>query len=403
MPLYKKYNADLFVTDLAKEEDSLLTIFDQTDVDSNLNILKDTLQSVLSLHAPVKQIKLRSRPCHFLNQEIKDLMRSRDLLLKQYIQSRHDTEWINFKHSRDLVKKTLQEAEKDYTFEEVTANKNSSGSLWKIINRAIPSKDKQRPAFTKDLKVLANEFDQFFAKVDSNATDAVQRLREEHDITVRDSSSETDTDTSSMESFNLRTVSLEEVRQIVRFLPMNISPGPYKISARVLKDCLPVILGPFTDIIYCSILTNTFPFNWKEAQVIPILRDGDHEKAANNRPRSMLAVVSKVLERIVLNQFSAYLTNSNRLTTQQSGNKNAHSTETLSILLTDNILEAIDKKLITTPVLLDPSKAFDSIDHAKLLHKLFTIGAPHSTVVITHCELHAALEKLQQDLYSVAQ
>ena len=103
----KKYNADLFVTDLAKEADSLLTIFVQTDVDSKLNILNDTLQSVLSLHAPVKQIKLRSRPCPFVNQEIKDLMRSRDLLLKQFIQSRQDTEWINFKHSRDLVKKKL--------------------------------------------------------------------------------------------------------------------------------------------------------------------------------------------------------------------------------------------------------------------------------------------------------
>ena len=151
-----KYNADLFVTDLAKEADSLLTIFDQTDVDSKLNILNDTLQSVLRLHAPVKQIKLRSRPCPFVNQEIKDLMRSRDLLLKQFIQSRQDTEWINVKHSRDLVKKKLQEAERDHTFEEVTANKNNPGSLWKITNRAIPSKDKQRPAFTKDVAVLTN-------------------------------------------------------------------------------------------------------------------------------------------------------------------------------------------------------------------------------------------------------
>ena len=74
---YKKYNADLFVTDLAKEADSLLTIFDQTNVESKLSILNDTLQSVLSLHAPVKQINLRSRPCPFhVNQEIKDLMRS---------------------------------------------------------------------------------------------------------------------------------------------------------------------------------------------------------------------------------------------------------------------------------------------------------------------------------------
>ena len=186
-------------------------------------------------------------------------MRSRDLLLKQFIQSRQDTEWINFKHSRDLVKKKLQEAERDHTFEEVTANKNNSGSLWKIINRAIPSKDKQRPAFIKDVAVLTNEFNQFFAKVGLNAADAAQRLRE--NIIVRDFSSENGIDTTSMELFNLRTVSLEEVHRIVTSLPMNKSPGPDKISVCVLKDCLPVILGPLTDIINCSILTSTFPDN----------------------------------------------------------------------------------------------------------------------------------------------
>jgi len=154
-----------------------------------------------------------------------------------------------------LVKKTLREAERDYTLEGVIANKNNSGSLWKIINRAIPSKDKQRPAFTKDATVLAIKFKQFFAKVGLNAADAVQRLREEHDITVRDSLPKTDINTTSMESINLRTVSLEEVRQIVTSLPTNKSRGPDKISACVLKDCLPVILGPLTDII-----NNIVPF-----------------------------------------------------------------------------------------------------------------------------------------------
>ena len=114
--------------------------------------------------------------------------------------------------------------------------------------------------------------------------------------------------------------------------------------------------------------------------MIPILKDGDHEKAANNIPLSLLAVASKVLERIVLNQFSAYLTKNNRLTSHQSGNKKAHSTETLNILLTDKILEAMDKKQITALVLLDLSKAFYSIDHARLLHKLSILGASPSTV-----------------------
>ena len=163
------------------------------------------------------------------------------------------------------------------------------------------------------MAILTNEFQPFFAKVGLNAADTAQRLRE--NIIVRDFSSENGIDTTSMEVFNLRTV--EEVRRIVTSLPMNKSLGPDKISACVLKDCLPVILGPLTDIFNCSILTSTFPDNWKEAEVIPILKDGDHERAANNRPLSLLAVASKVLERIVLNQFSAYLTKNNHLTSHQ--------------------------------------------------------------------------------------
>ena len=163
------------------------------------------------------------------------------------------------------------------------------------------------------MAILTNEFNQFFAKVGLNAADTAQRLRE--NIIVQDFSSENGIDTTSMEVFNLRTV--EEVRRIVTSLPMNKSLGPDKISACVLKDCLPVILGPLTDIFNCSILTSTFPNNWKEAEVIPILKDGDHERAANNRLLSLLAVASKVLERIVLNQFSAYLTKNNHLTSHQ--------------------------------------------------------------------------------------
>ena len=54
-----------------------------------------------------------------------------------------------FKESRNTVKKMLLEAERRHTFEEVRLHKNNSSSLWKIINRAVPSKDKERPAYTK--------------------------------------------------------------------------------------------------------------------------------------------------------------------------------------------------------------------------------------------------------------
>lgn len=52
-----------------------------------------------------------------------------------------------------------------------------------------------------------------------------------------------------------------------------------------------------------------------------------------------------------------------------------HSSETSVIQTTDVILSAIDKKHLTAVVLLDMSKAFDSIDHNLLLVKFEDVGA----------------------------
>ena len=147
----------------------------------------------------------------------------------------------------------------------------------------------------------------------------------------------------SQDLFSFRTVTSEEVRRVIASLPLNKSPGPDKINSRILKDCLPVILGPLTHIINYSITSHTFPTAWKEAEVIPIVKDGDHKVASNNRPISLLAIASKVCEKIVLEQFSSYLISKNLLS-HQSGNKKLHSTETLNIFSTDTMLEAMDKK-----------------------------------------------------------
>ena len=123
----------------------------------------------------------------------------------------------------------------------------------------------------------------------------------------------------------------------------------------------------------------------KLAEVIPLLKEGelkegDHEVASNNRPLSLLNTVSKICERAVLNQFNSYLTRNKRLSVQQSGNKKQHSTETLNLLITDHLLDAMDNKKLSAVILIYLSKAFDSISHSILLKKLSAIGVSQKTV-----------------------
>ena len=74
------------------------------------------------------------------------------------------------------------------------------------------------------------------------------------------------------------------------------------------------------------------------------------------------------------------MTTKRRLSEHQSGNKKFHSCETLNVMITDKALEAMDAKKVTLVVLLDLSKAFDSIDRATLLAKLQALGVSRASL-----------------------
>ena len=148
---------------------------------------------------------------------------------------------------------------------------------------------------------------------------------------------------SSEELFNFTLVTCTQFERIVSSMPSNKSPGPDKVSMRIIKDCLPVILGPLTHIINCSFVTSTFPNSWKASEVTPFLKDGDHEEPSKDHPLPMLTVASKICEKEALQQFSSYLQRNSLLNEHQSGNRKYHSIETLNIMISDFLLDAMDK------------------------------------------------------------
>ena len=125
----------------------------------------------------------------------------------------------------------------------------------------------------------------------------------------------------------------------------SLKPGIDKVPIRVIKDSLSAILPSITSIINATFQSSTFPSCWKIAEVTPILKDGDHEIPNNNRPISLLPVLSKVCERAAHDQLVSYLSTKQRLTTQQCGNKKWNSTETALIQTTDFTLQNITQEL----------------------------------------------------------
>ena len=120
-----------------------------------------------------------------------------------------------------------------------------------------------------------------------------------------------------------------------------------KISERILKDSCPI-----TAPVIAGLINNSFQ------QSISFLTHGNWRKAsqyqkienpaavpANNRPISLLPILSKVIERLAQKQFSDFFTRNNKLSVHQSSYKWHNSTETALVYVNDQLLKAIEEKL----------------------------------------------------------
>ena len=94
----------------------------------------------------------------------------------------------------------------------------------------------------------------------------------------------------------------------------------------------------------------------------------------NYRPISLLPVISKVVEKIVFSQLYKYFNDNNLLYNSQYGFRKGHSCELAAMEVTDKIFKYLDDKKLPLAIYLDFSKAFDTINHKILLHKLKYYG-----------------------------
>ena len=221
---FTNYTPISFVADPAGKADIYLSIFDGEDVNTKSENLNNAIESLTNVYAPIKTIKIRSRrSCPFITQDIKDLMKRRNQLHQGFLKTRDITDWNYYKKLRNDVKAMLRKAELKYNSEEVQQKKGNSRSLWKIINWLIPSKEKDRNVYTKDLKSVANEFNTFFSTVGENAARESTCLAETNNISLNESLENLVRPKSGL--FHFKRVTCDEVRSIVMSLPANKSPG----------------------------------------------------------------------------------------------------------------------------------------------------------------------------------
>ena len=88
------------------------------------------------------------------------------------------------------------------------------------------------------------------------------------------------------------------------------------------------------------------------------------------RPVSNLSLLSRVLEKIVLNQFNEHCEKHNLLPDYQSAYRKNYSCETASVKIVNDMLHNMEDQKLTAPTAIDLSAAFETVDHKVLIRVL---------------------------------
>ena len=192
-------------------------------------------------------------------------------------------------------------------------------------------------------------------------------------------------------NFQFTIVTDEQVLQAISLIKSKAT-GVDGINILTIKLCLPFLLPYITHIVNSCISMSVFPNMWKKARVSPLPKVPNACTLDKLRPISILPTLSKVLEKILDNQLELYFQKNNIIPENQSGFSRGRSCNTALQNITDDIIGAIDQGKLTVLILLDYSRAFDTLNHEILKSMYGYAGFSNEATTLLTNYLHGRMQ-----------
>ena len=170
------------------------------------------------------------------------------------------------------------------------------------------------------------------------------------------------------------SISVNGIQKLLQNLKPDTATSPARIKPLFLQ-MLSSEIAPVLQVLPTrSLQEECLPSEWLKANVSPIFKKGDKSCPANYRPISLTCTLCKLLEHIITPNLVRYLDKNSILYERQQGFRTKRSCEIHLTMLTEELHRNQLEGKQTDLILMDFSKAFDKVNHEKLIHKLHGYG-----------------------------
>lgn len=332
--------------------------------------------SAEDLAVPNEPIKRAAAP---LPPDVVKLISRRNYVRKKWQRSRLPVLKSEVNYLSKSIGELLAKHKNEVWNERLARIKPNSKELWKIT-RVFGKKNSGIPP-------LKGAADKFLFSDQEKAEEIGRVFNLAHATTLNDrSDAETECKvaaSSDMISFLSPEISESllptprEIRKIIKRLKCKKSPGIDLISNVLIKHLPSKAIVYLMHIFRAGFRLSYFPKTWKHAKVIPIPKPGkDLSLASSFRPISLLSSLSKIFERLIRDRIDAHSAANKVLPDEQYGFRRSHSGNHLLVRLTRLIKKALTEKESVGMTSYDMERAFDSIWHKALVHKMSILKYP---------------------------
>ena len=361
--LYKKGNFDEINKDIQNFAD---TLTDDVIQNSSVNDLwlsfKSLILTSMEKHIPSKLSKSGTQLPWVRRAHIR-MIRQKQRMYNKAKKSNKSQDWTKFKKFRRTLDRDIRKSRSEFLHN---------------VGESLESGDTK--PFWRFIKNSRNNFSGVAALntelgTATSATEKANALNDQFkSVFTNEDCSSIPTLPEGLPSMPPIEITVEGIEKLLKGLKVRKAPGPDGLTPTILKECASAIAPILTILYQKSVSTGELPMDWIQANVTPLYKKGNRSEPENYRPVSLTSIPCKLLEHVIYSNVMSHLEKYEYLNDKQHGFRSSRSCESQLALTVNDLAKILDDKGQVDIIIMDFSKAFDTVPHERLLAKISHAG-----------------------------